>query len=183
MNLKEIYGWFKIIAPPLLLLPLFVIPVDFMTMAFWAAGGIAFLVSVYRLAKDTVLTLRGKKGWDRRAIRRVLVIVIFLGAVFTVHASRVSADVYGKAVARVVQAQCQAKGVCPEGIDGWADPRVTRYGKYFTQYRIIYRLSEDKTEFTITVGHSIDEWLTVAGGVDRELKTTLTMDNQEFPED
>lgn len=56
-------------------------------------------------------------------------------------------------------------------------------GKYGTQYRITYRLSEGETEFTITVEHSIDEWLTVAGGVDSVLKTTLTIDNQEFAED
>lgn len=192
MNFKTFKKWFLIIFPPLLLLPLIFIPGwDEPEWLFWGAGYIAFIVAVARIFRNLIRaawrTIRKQNHGIifGQLIRSFLVVILFPSVMFIVNLSMSSADTYARELSRTIQNECRLKSACPSQIAGWTRHQGaadilwvstareiwrTAYGEYGAKYPIIYRVSPDKTRFTIIVSHSRLAVIFISGGVNEELK-------------
>ena len=182
--------WAAILLPPLLIIPLRWIPRDIMTTIFWAPAAIAYIWSIvvilYRCLKIIIKCVAvACKASPKNAlhglpfiklIRPAMVIGIYMYTTHIVNLSVMSADRYGVTVAKQIQAQAQADGLCPDIIKGWPiDDRdwidcEKLYGEYGTKYPLRYKVSDDKLTFKLYVRHSIDVDFVLLGGVETELK-------------
>jgi hypothetical protein len=174
--------WLLILTPPLLIVPLYRIQQDILSMIVWLPAYIAFIWSIVSIIINIVriifIKLRKKPYINYvkvRFVRPVLTIVIFLFVNFIVNQSLRSADEFAKQMGRKIQDETKINGVCPKTIQDWEvdkyDPNIniTWYGKYGTKYPLKYYTSENGKEFNIRVYHSIDRAFHVSGGVDRKL--------------
>jgi hypothetical protein len=191
-KIKNVFlRWILIVTPPLLMIPLYWVPWDILTVLFWTPAIVAFLWSGLSLTINVVrIILRKLRGKPQinyvraRFFRPVLTIAIFLSVNFFVNQSLHSADEFAKETARKVQAEANTNGICPERIEDWEldewDPNISiiRYGKYGTKYSVRYRPSENKKEFEISVRHNIDEALFISGGVEKELIAELSVEGR-----
>jgi len=182
----QLFTWIKIVFPPLLLLPLFKIPVDMITAVFWGAGAIAFIVSVVHVlawgGNKLYFMARGKGEeyrLGRKLVRPLMVLIIFPLPVYTTLASRSAVEDYIKQSAAEVQKGCVEKGKCPEGIEEWANPLHTKYAKYGRAHHIVYK--PDGTAFEIYTRFDIDNVFTARGGVNKELSFVRISDGFERP--
>jgi len=188
-----VFEWVKIIVPPLLLLPLFKIPVDMITAVFWGAGAIAFIVSVVHLfawgGNKLYFMARGKGDEYRlgkKLVRPAMVIILFILPVYTSVASKGAAVDYIKKTAAKVQKECIERGKCPASIKEWTskgNPNRMRYVKYGRTHNIGYKASEDATAFEIYRRFNIDHVFVARGGVDKELSFIRIDNGTEYPQD
>lgn len=164
------FEWLGRIAPPLLLLPLFVIPFDIFTSLIWLVCGIAAVFSIYNLFKKRAAI---------RNIRPALTIIIFFSAAIYMfnHTANVHNEIdnLAFATASVVQATCNSERVCPEPPPGWQMDR----GRACTKVKFMracYHRYEDDLRFMIRVQHSMGSELLIRGGVNIELLEDRILD-------
>ena len=170
MGYISTFEWLERIAPPLLLLPLFIIPFDIFTSLIWLACGIAVVVSLYNLCK---------RGNVNRKVRPALTIIIFFSAAIYMfnHTANVQNEIdnLAFATASIVQATCNSEGACPEPPLGWQMDR----GRACTRVefmRACYNRYEDNLKFMIRVQHSMGNELLIRGGVNIELQKDRVLD-------
>ena len=172
--MKEIIVWFKIILPPLFLIPLLFVPFDMLTAILWFVAFVVFVKSIASLAKSIYRRVRGKKQFQKELIRPALAIIIIILDVMLIVASQNSADTFARHVANIAQGQCKKNDKCPDRVDGmeFVENGLSKisYGDYGAKYPVTYKVSEDKKSFGVTVRHSIDSFLTIKGGVENEIE-------------
>jgi hypothetical protein len=190
--MKSFLIWLKMIVdrfvPPLFLLPLLILPFDFITQFFWYIGGLFFLVSIvsiiWKLLKLRSLQAKGDviavASLKKKLVRPALATGIFLLAVLFAFLSIKSADAYGIETAKRVQAECAAQGICPETISEWSEPfsstyagSETRYGLFGTKYILRYMPRNNRSEFEIEVRHALEDSFSVKGGVNKPLSGSM----------
>jgi len=162
---------FKIIMPPVFLLPLVAIPPDLPTGIFWFAGIVALVISV---GKVTFLLLRGlwhfvKLGtWNfsiKRNLRSLLTIFVMVIAVISLSISNNRACKQTLGLAKYAQASCVENGICLKKI-----PTPGGTVGALIRYPVHYRTNQDLSEFSIIVRFNIDSNYLISGGVGRDLK-------------
>jgi len=179
--MKTLLVWGKIVIPPLLMVPLAFMPMDFGTGFLWFIAFCVFLKSSIGLARALYRRLAEKERFKKEQLRPLLAVVILVLAVVLVTASLRSADNFARRLAAAVQAQCRQEGRCPDRVDGhgldFSRPGFGRceYGDYGARYTVAYVLSEDKRGFEVRVRHNIDEFFIVKGGVEKKLVETGVM--------
>ena len=162
------------VLPPLLLLPLFVMPVEVFTSLYWMAGFVAALLSVVTLSRLSAKPKAGAPAKDRsRALRPALTLVIFAAAAFVGFrqgaGDSAAADAFARDAAREVRAACVRDGKCPEAPSGWDRKPGERVIRTVAGRRVEYRRL-DEGAFLITVRHPLEEMLEIRGGVQAEVE-------------
>ena len=106
---SKIYSWFKIIIPPVILLPLVAIPPDLPTGIFWFVGSIALAISVFKvvfLLIRGLWTLASTRKWKlnlKVILRPVVTIFIMIIAIVSLCISNDKARKQALEVAQNVQ--------------------------------------------------------------------------------
>jgi hypothetical protein len=168
---SKTYGWFKIIVPPLLLLPLVAIPPDLPTGIVWFVGSIALIISVFKVLFLLIRELRVlalTKKWNlalRMMLRSVLTIFVMIIAIISLNVSNYRARKQALEIAQQVQATCVERKRCPNKI-----PTMPTSVGAFIRYPISYAVNQDCSEFSIAVRLNIDSRYVISGGVNKELK-------------
>lgn len=188
---NDLLRWFFILSPPLSLITLIWIPSDIFTVIFWGPAMITAIYSGFSFFIKAFLKAMNSYKQPLRIvlIRPILTILIFTVASYIVELSIKSADTYAVETAKRIKQSCKNNLKCPDIIQGWnkSDAEwlncTTLYGKYGTQYPIRYRISEDGTEFTISVRHNIDEGFHVTGGISKDLEAKYSICSSEFAVD
>ena len=173
---KTTFWWILQIVPPLIILPLFTMPMDIGTGIFWLAGIIAFCISFFSIGRKVFTHLRSKNKQSTllNIIRPGLTIILMILAFSSVKFSLSKAENDAFEIAEYVQKKCDSDNTCPDYIPTW-----NRKDGSFTceslvgglaKYRILYFVSEDKKDFTIKLRLNIDSHLSFYGGVGKEIQ-------------
>jgi hypothetical protein len=162
------------VLPPLLLLPLFVMPVEVFTSLYWLVGALAALLSITTLAKVARRPRAGEPARDRMlALRPGLTVGIFTVAAIVGFGQggndSAAADTFARELARATRAACLRDGKCPQAPEGWNHKPGDRVIRNVSGRRIEYRRPEDGV-FLITVRHPLEEMLEISGGVSKEVE-------------
>jgi len=186
---RDAWFWVLVIAPPLLLSPLFVLPArDPVTLIFLLPFYVCLPVSlvffviriiqvIIRLARKEPAT--AVAGVALKLIRPGLVILIFIASSISQRMSLASADQYTIATAHNIQAQCDKNGKCPTLIDGWKSaPDILSHKLYSTsrvrrlgiEYQIDYDVAPDDRSFSVTIIHGFNMGVSIKGGPGKTLK-------------
>lgn len=180
----EFRKWFKILAPPFLILPLLRIPFDFMTAVLWLALFVAFLKASIHLMKwstQTLLRLIKKQEPLREParIRSFLTVVFCVGVSYCHVLSLNAADEYALSIGKSMRADCKSLKQCAVPQEIKAMSGVTHasegsygifYGQWGPRFKIHFSVSKDRQEFTIQVWHDMDQAYIVTGGVSQNLE-------------
>jgi hypothetical protein len=173
---KSIFRWILQIIPPLIILPLFTMPMDIGTGIFWLAGIIALFVSLFSIGRKFIAHLRSKNTQSTLVdiIRPSLTILFMILAISSVKYSLSKAENYAFETAKYIQTKCDSDNICPDYIPTW-----NQSGGSFTceslagglaKYRVLYGLNEDKKNFTILLRLNMDSHLYFYGGVGKEIQ-------------
>ena len=180
--LGSIGFWARILIPPALLLPLFLVPVGVGSAIFWVVGVVAWAVSLVGLARDLWRNARRRaRPIGRGNIRQVLVLLIVTGAFLNARMGLGAARRYGRGVAEQVEAICQAQGRCPDKPIGWpeqADGRrsITTIGRFAWRYHLVYLVAPDRQTFRVWLRLNIDSHLEFSGGVSDAIRVRRLTD-------
>jgi hypothetical protein len=162
------------VLPPLLLLPLFVMPVEVFTSLYWMAGAGAALISIMALAR---MARRWRAGEPPRdwipALRPGLTVGIFTVAAIVGFRQggddSAAADAFARELARAARAACLRDAKCPQAPEGWNPKPGDRIIRAVSNRRVEYRRPEDGI-FLITVRHPLETSLEIRGGVSKEIE-------------
>ena len=172
-------SWTAVVAPPLILLPLVIIPFDLLIFPFWLIGIVAMLISfwhiVYQLGRQYRAAIHSRKyGLDgKELLRPCLTIAVMLMAFISLLVSWNTVRAYALRVAEEVHSICIKRGECPEDMPGWTkdgSKYVSSAGPLM-RFPVFYRPTEDRKAFTVYVRWHIDSQLVVTGGVNSQLKS------------
>ena len=172
-------SWTAVVAPPLMLLPLVVIPFDLLLFPFWGIGIVAMLVSfwhiVYQMGRKYRAAIHSRQyGVDGKGLLRpFLTIAVMLIAFVSLSVSWNTVRAYALKVAEEVQLICIKKGECPEDIPGWTKDgsKYVSFAGPLMRFPVFYRPTEDRKAFALYVRWHIDSQLVVTGGVNSQLKS------------
>lgn len=173
---KSIFWWIMQIAPPLIILPLSTMPMDFGTGIYWLAGIIALFISIFSIGRKVFTHLRSKNKQSTLAdiIRPSLTILFMILAISSVRFSLHKAENVAFETAKYVQKKCDSDNICPDYIPTWdrADGSFTceSLAGGLAKYRVLYGVNEDRKNFTIMLRLNIDSRLYFYGGVGKEIQ-------------
>jgi hypothetical protein len=168
---KDTYSCLKRVVPPLLLLPLVALPPDLPTGILWFAGVIALVVSVLKIAFLVVRELWAlafTRKWNLEGkviLRPGLTIFIMIIALISLTISNNRAHKQALDIAQHVQADCVEQGRCPNEVPN----QVSSVGALI-RYPLLYRVNQERSEFSLMVRLSIDKSYVISGGVDKKLE-------------
>ncbi|MBN1505940.1 MAG: hypothetical protein JW955_03795 [Sedimentisphaerales bacterium] len=176
--------WVFILLPPLSLLVLIWVPFDRNTMySWWVPAILATYGSILSIALNLMAGLF-QMMWTCRVIRppvgirliRPMLVVCIMGGLTARERLAVRAvDAYALDLALRTQAACDTNRVCPKMMPGWEmieeNPTFRRCATYVKKYgrRSLLRYDQSWDGFEVQVRHNAWGWLTIAGGVDKEL--------------
>jgi hypothetical protein len=171
---RKCLWWIGQIIPPLLILPLAAMPPDLPTAFLWIIGWIACAVSFISLACKIDRSRRLGFSALKPSVRPVLTIIFMLFAYVSIQMSLARANEFGRHAAQEINRRCHVERLCPASISGWS-PRSDAsasetYAGALAKYRVRYRVSGDRKQFSVFVRHDIDRGLGISGGVDMELQ-------------
>jgi hypothetical protein len=183
------WGWFSIIFPPVSLFALIPFGGNMMTSMPLAAGGIASLVSLWRLI---VWSIKWALGRYRKShfpfpdqnIRRLLTLVIFFSIIQVQSLERAKTNGAALAIAKQMQAQCDAAETCslPKGIPE-AELMTSEQNRLVFRHRpfvwnvfgpvVTILLGQFNMSFSVQVYYGPDWGYTFSGGVGQDIKEVI----------
>jgi hypothetical protein len=183
---QDVLFWILVIAPPLLLTPLIVLPVNSPVALMLLLPMLLCLpVSLFILIVRTIqlgvkLTRKNPTGTlPLKFIRPGLVVLVFIVAAIVQRVSITSADRHAFDLAAQLQKQCETSGHCPAALDGWktrpnfiahATFNASHVRKLGIDYPLQYDATPDGKSFTITIVHGFNMGITIEGGIGKPLK-------------
>ena len=171
---RKCLWWIGQTIPPLLILPLAATPLDLPTAILWIIGWIACAVSLVTLARIHVRWRRLGSSALKPSVRPTLTIIFMLFAHISIWMSQTRANEFGRNAAQEINRRCHVERLCPTSISDWSPGRGATssetYAGALAKYRVLYRVSDDRKQFSVLVRHDIDRGLVLFGGVDMELQ-------------
>jgi hypothetical protein len=167
-------GWWRAL-PPLLLLPMLIQPPDFGSVLLWLVGWVAAAISGVRLLSlGAQLLIARARARPRplmrpvRLLRQSLTVVLVIGAGLVLGQEKAVVAAETAGLADALNQHCQAELGCPVAPQGWpvrTDGSMRQSVGDWMHFLLIYRVSEDRQRFSLSVRWALDDALIFEGGV------------------
>ena len=154
--------------PPLLLLPLFVMPLDSPSLILWIISGIAAIYSLLSLLSSLFRLIRKNKTADLPPfwnvyLRSSLTLGLFVAAIGALAVKSSLAERYTTGLVSALQSSCRAQGRCPTEPEGWQrDGRSAR--SIYGYWHFIYITNDTRDEFALRIIKATENEICVYGG-------------------
>lgn len=159
------------VAPPLLLLPLFVASFDVTWLVAWMLGGMAALLSVITLGSRLITAGRSERAFAFKPAtmtRPLLTVLIVPAALAVASLTEANADRYGIQLIAALQHVCKQQGQCPVVPEGWRQQGKYALGKH-GHWDFTYVTNPARSEFGLVIHKNWETERCIYGGTSIEL--------------